>query len=106
MSIGIAEMNEEEQEQNVKGPSETTADEYREMIDELLSGIDRDGLDTNGKCMILQDVMIQASLLTSNFPKTTKSKFYGNKTINKLRSKCPEFEALVNHLEQGQQIIV
>ena len=39
-SIGIAEMNEEEREQNVKGPSETTADEYREMIDKLLSGID------------------------------------------------------------------
>ena len=86
-------MNEEEREQNVKGPSETTADEYREMIDELLSGIDWDGLDTNGKCMILQDVMIQASLLTSNSPKTTKSKFYGNKTINRLRSKCLEFEA-------------
>ena len=72
------------------------------MIDVLLSGIDWDGLDTNGKCMILQDAIIQASLLTSKSPETTKSKFYGNKTINRLRSNCLECEALVNHLEQGQ----
>ena len=73
------------------------------MIDVLLSGIDWDGLDTNGKCMILQDAIIQASLLTSKSPKTTKSKFYGNKTINRRRSKCLECEALVNHLEQEQR---
>ena len=73
------------------------------MLDVLLLGIDWDGLDTNGKCMTLQDALIQASLLTAKSPKTTKAKFYGNKTINRLRSKCLECEALVNQLEQEQR---
>ena len=99
----IAEMQEEEQEQKVKGPSEASASSYREMLDVLVLGIDWDDLDTNGKCMTLQDVLIQAFLLTAKPLKTTKAKFYGNKTINRLGSKCLECEALVNHLEQEQR---
>ena len=72
------------------------------MLDLLLLGIDWDGLDTNGKCMTLQDSLIQASFLTAKSPKTTKAKFYEKKSINRLRSKCLEYEALVNHLEQEQ----
>ena len=99
----IAEMQEEEQEQKVKGPSEASASSYREMLAVLVLGIDWDDVDTNGKCMTLQDSLIQASFLTAKSPKTTKAKFYGNKTINRLRSKCLECEALVNHLEQEQR---
>ena len=56
-------MQEEEREQHVKGPSESSAEEYRENLDVLLTDIDWNGLDTKEKCVILQDALIQASLL-------------------------------------------
>ena len=77
-------MHEEEQEQKVKGPSETTVGDYREKLDVLLLGLDWNGLDTNGKCMALQDALILAYLLIAKSSKTIKAKFYGNKTINRL----------------------
>ena len=62
--------------------------------------LDWDTLDTRGKCMALQESLIQASLLTTTKPAPKKSKYYGSKSTNKLRSRGLQLEAVVNRLEQ------
>ena len=83
-SIKVMETHKDEQEKQAKGPSEATATEYREMLESLLAGIDWDDLDTNEKCMAVQEALVQASLLNVKPPRATKAKFYGSKTINRL----------------------
>ena len=39
-SVEIMETHKDEQEQQVKGPSEATATEYKEMLETLQAGID------------------------------------------------------------------